>query len=152
MQKFLKISVLLLFCLLMFSTINSQTNISFKKVDSLTYSMYKNESWKKLKQFSNKTVKNNIDKTEIAKRNMLLLKAHDPKYEPYFALYYNPGGEEKKDYNWSMPSKIFDMINDPCVLIGKDYWEIVGGKDTYKDLLKIFKEVGIKTREVLEKI
>lgn len=93
-----------------------------------------------------KTVKPNLDQTEKAKKDLMLLKAHNPKFETYFGLFYNPGGPKKTDYNWSIPSKIFDMINDPVVLIGEDYWDKLGGKGTYTKLLEIFARVGIKTR------
>jgi hypothetical protein len=83
---------------------------------------------------------------------MLLLKAHDDKYQTYFGLYYNPGGPNREDYNWSVPSKIFDMLNDDCVLIGQEYWDFVGGKGTYASLLDVFGEVGEETREQLAKI
>jgi hypothetical protein len=99
-----------------------------------------------------KTVKPNIDQTEIAKKDMLMLKAHAPEYETYFSLYYNPGGPKREDYNWSMPSKIFDMTHDECILIGQEYWDFVGGKNTYFDLLEIFGEVGEKTRKKLKKL
>ncbi len=99
-----------------------------------------------------KTVKPNLDQTEIVKKDLLLLKAHDPSYKTYLCLYYNPGGPERKDYNWTMPSKIFDMLNDDCVLIGQDYWDLIGGKGTYKELLGIFEEVGRETHKKLEKI
>lgn len=99
-----------------------------------------------------KTVKPNIDQTEIAKKDMLMLKAHDPKYETYFSLYYNPGGPRREDYKWSMPFKIFDMAHDECVLIGQEYWDFVGGKNTYIDLLDIFGEVGNKTRKKLKRL
>jgi len=78
-----------------------------------------------------KTVKPNLDQTEIAKKDMLLLKAHNPDYQTYFGLFYNPGGEERKDYNWMIPFKLFDMHHDECVLIGKDFWNTIGGENTY---------------------
>lgn len=99
-----------------------------------------------------KTVKPNIDQTEIVKKDMLLLKSHNPKYEPFLGLYYNPGGPLRSDYNWSIPSKIFNMIEDPCVLIGQEYWDFIGGKGSYISLLKIFEKVGNDTRAQLEKI
>ena len=46
--------------------------------------------------FSIKTVKPNIDQTEKVKRDMLLLKMFNQKYQPFFALPYNPYGEKKK--------------------------------------------------------
>jgi len=99
-----------------------------------------------------KTVKPNIDQTEIVKKDLLLLKAHNPQFKTYLGLYYNPGGPKRIDYNWSIPSKIFDMKHDECVLIGSEYWDLIGGKGTYKSLLKIFEKVGNDTRAQLEKI
>lgn len=99
-----------------------------------------------------KTVKPNIDQTEIVKRDMLMLKAHDPKFETYFGLYYNPGGPRRADYNWSMPFKIFDMALDECVLIGQEYWDFIGGKKAYSNLLEIFGEVGENTRQKLKRL
>ncbi|GBE41272.1 MjaII restriction endonuclease [bacterium BMS3Bbin09] len=99
-----------------------------------------------------KTVKPNIDQTEIVKKDLLLLKAHDSNCETYLALYYNPGGSTRKDYNWSVPSKIFNMKSDNCVLIGKEYWDFLGGEGTYEELLDIFKEIGEKTRPQLKRL
>ncbi len=95
-----------------------------------------------------KTVKPNLDQTEKAKSDMLLLKAHDPNCQVYFGLFYNPGGEERSEYNWTIPSSIFDMLKDPVVLIGADYWNFLGEhKDTYINLLDVFKKVGEETRK-----
>lgn len=99
-----------------------------------------------------KTVKPNIDQTEIVKKDLLLLKAHNPQFKTYLGLYYNPGGPKRIDYNWSIPSKIFNMKHDECVLIGSEYWDLIGGKGTYNSLLKIFEKVGNDTRAQLEKI
>ncbi|MBC8212355.1 MAG: TdeIII family type II restriction endonuclease [Gammaproteobacteria bacterium] len=99
-----------------------------------------------------KTVKPNIDQTEIVKKDMLLLKAHNPKCESYLGLYYNPGGPNRSDYNWSIPSKIFNMSQDVCVLIGREYWDFIGGEGSYDALLEIFKKVGNDTRAQLKEI
>lgn len=48
--------------------------------------------------FSIKTVRPNLDQAENAKKDMLLLKAHNEKIVPFFALYYNPDGNSRKDY------------------------------------------------------
>jgi len=100
-----------------------------------------------------KTVKPNLDQTEIAKKDLLLLKAHNHEYQTYFGLFYNPGGPNRSDYNWTMPFKIFDMFHDDCVLIGKDYWNTLGdSSDTYEKLLEIFKIVGKRTQEAIMKL
>lgn len=93
-----------------------------------------------------KTVKPNLDQTEIAKKDMFLLKAHNPDFKTYFGLYYNPGGEKQVSYNWGIPFKVFNMHQDNVVLIGADYWNKLGGSGTYTELLGIFQSVGIKTR------
>ncbi len=102
--------------------------------------------------FSLKTVKPNLDQTQIAKKDMLLIKGHNPEYYPFFVLYYNPGGEEKKEYNWSIPNKLFNIIKDDCVLIGKEYWDLIGGEGTYSSLLETFQKVGLKTRDMLKNL
>lgn len=99
-----------------------------------------------------KTVKPNLDQTEIAKKDMLFLKAHNPNFRTFFALFYNPGGENRTDYNWMMPFKILNMHTDECVLIGRDYWDYIGGDDTYAELLEIFEEVGLETRTSLDRL
>ena len=60
------------------------------------------------------------------------------------------GWSARTDYNWSMPSRIFDMKHDECILIGKEYWDHIGGKGTYIALLKLFEIVGEKTRKQLK--
>jgi len=99
-----------------------------------------------------KTVKPNLDQTEIAKKDMLLLKAHNPNYRTYFGLFYNPGGEKRSEYNWTMPFKIFDMHKDDVILIGKDYWNTLGDSNTYLELLKVFDKVGKETRKAIAKL
>lgn len=96
-----------------------------------------------------KTVKPNLDQTEIAKKDMLMLKAYNPSLEVYLGLYYNPGGPLRSDYNWTMPMKIFNMRQDPCILIGQDYWDKLGGPGTYSELLLIFAKVGEITRKII---
>lgn len=93
--------------------------------------------------YSLKTVKPNLDQTEIAKRDMLYTRSVK-ECEVYFALPYNPageGGNYKRVH--SMPYSIFDMDNDESVLIGKDFWNKVGqDENTYNELLSIFDRVG----------
>lgn len=96
--------------------------------------------------YSLKTVKPNLDQTEMAKRDMLRTKTSiDEDVETYFALPYNPAGEGNnyRSAGHSIPYKIFDMDHDPCVLIGKDFWNKVGdNENTYDELLELFSEMG----------
>lgn len=129
--------------------------LAFNKGDTLVRRVI-SDLWLKKEEreifISIKTVKPNLDQTEKVKKDMFLLKAHNEKSDVYFALFYNPGGSKRSDYNWSMPSKIFNMKKDQAVLIGKDYWDFLGGKDTYEALLQIFEEVGLKTREQIKNL
>ncbi len=59
--------------------------------------------------------------------------------KPYYAMPYNPYGEKKSDYGHWVGSFI-DMEN--MVLLGKEFWDLIGGRDTYEELLSIYLEVG----------
>lgn len=96
-----------------------------------------------------KTVKPNIDQTAVAKSDSLKLKIFDSECNPYFGLYYNPYGENKDDYAHHPPMTIFNMRHDHIVLIGKEYWDLLGGIGFYEELLKIAKEVGADTQEMI---
>lgn len=93
-----------------------------------------------------KTVKPNIDQTAQAKKDLLSLKVADPTCNTFFCLYYNPYGEDRSDYAHKAPANIFDFKKDACVLIGKDYWDHLGGIGFYEELLDVFEEAGKQTR------
>ncbi|MBG6026602.1 TdeIII family type II restriction endonuclease [Proteus mirabilis] len=89
-----------------------------------------------------KTVKPNIDQTAEAKRDLLKLKIDDPNCNVYFGLYYNPYGVQRTGYAWTPPMRIFNFHYDSCILIGKDYWDCLGGKGTYEIILEIAQSAG----------
>lgn len=92
-----------------------------------------------------KTVKPNIDQTIVAKQDCLYLKAESPSCRVYFGLYYNPYGEQRAAYNHTPPMKVFDFHRDPVVLIGKAYWDTLGGDGCYEEILDIVEEAGKET-------
>ena len=96
-----------------------------------------------------KTVQPNIDQTAASKSDCLKLKANDSQCNVYFGLYYNPYGDRREDYAFSPPGKIYDMINDPVVLIGKDYWDCLGGSGFYEEVLSVAQDVGSETKEIV---
>ena len=98
-----------------------------------------------------KTVKPNIDQTAEAKRDLLKLKLNDPSCNVFFGLYYNPYGENQSDYSWSPPKRVFDIISDPVVLIGKPFWDTLGGEGFYEEVIQLAQEVGVKTKKLIEK-
>lgn len=99
-----------------------------------------------------KTVKPNIDQTAVAKQDMLTLKAYDNSCNVYFGLYYNPFGESRDDYRHNPPQTIFNMQTEPTVLIGRDYWDTLGGTGTYEEVLEIAAAVGEETRKRLKSL
>lgn len=99
-----------------------------------------------------KTVKPNIDQTAEAKRDLLKLKLADPTANVYYGLYYNPYGENKIDYAWTPPQGIFNFGTDPCVLIGKEYWDTLGGNGFYEEVLTIAARVGEDTKQQIQRL
>jgi len=99
-----------------------------------------------------KTVKPNIDQTTVAKQSLLRLTMAEPTCKVFFGLYYNPYGEERSSYAHNPPMRIFDFHNDSSVLIGRDYWDTLGGSGCYDIILEIAREVGKETREIVEKL
>ena len=89
----------------------------------------------------------NSDQTKVSKEKIFKLLAMEQKLvdEAYFALPYNPYGA-KEDYAWSFPLKWFDMKNDPCVLIGSEFWDLVGGIGTYETFITSVNELGLEYR------
>ncbi len=53
---------------------------------------------------------------------------------------YNPFGKEKSDYNWSF-AKNYLPFNE-IVVLGQEFWEIIGGAYAYEELLNIYHQVG----------
>lgn len=100
--------------------------------------------------FSIKTVKPNIDQTAVAKADLMKVKSAYPSCNAYFGLYYNPYGDDRALYNFNPPFKIFDMHADPVVLIGKDYWETIGGEGAYQEILDIAESVSIQAKKIID--
>lgn len=63
-----------------------------------------------------------------------------PKVKTFYATAYNPYGLNKRDYKHNFVLQYMDI--DSEVLIGKEFWDKIGGKGTYEDLLRIYQEVG----------
>jgi len=53
---------------------------------------------------------------------------------------YNPYGPSRTDYKWSFARNY--MHFEDALLIGQEFWEIVGGPTAYEELLEIYQEVG----------
>lgn len=95
----------------------------------------------------------NSDQTKVSKEKIFkLLAMYDtPINGAYYALPYNPYGFNKKDYQWSFPMRWFDMHNDPCVLIGNEFWDFIGGKGTYANFINEINSLGKEYKERIYK-
>ena len=128
-----------------FPTLISQiTSIKDKKFvpKSIRSDLYVNNMF-----FELKSPKPNKDQCINAVRRHLELhaaKSHE-KISTYFAMSYNPWGNNKNDYNHSFSKKYLDLENH--VLIGKEFWDLLGGSGTYEELVGIYKDVGIMNKD-----
>lgn len=80
----------------------------------------------------------NLDVCDESKRKMLtflaMRMAEKRKAVAWFGLTYNPYGEGMP-YKWSFTKKIMDMERQ--VVIGKSLWDVIGGKGTFEEILRI---------------
>lgn len=90
----------------------------------------------------------NSDQTKVSKEKMFKLYAMNEHIvdDAFYALVYNPYGK-KENYDWQFPKRWFDMINDPCVLIGDEFWNFIGGKDTYETFISEINKLGVTYKE-----
>lgn len=98
--------------------------------------------------FEIKTVKPNIDVFEKSKTKLLEWVARKRKpVKVFLAFPYNP-------YHPEPYSRFTEtgMMNHPKdFLIGDEYWDFIGGKNTFTDLLQTFDEVGKEFKKRLKK-
>ena len=89
--------------------------------------------------FEIKTVKPNIDVFEKSKTKLLEWVARKRKdINVYLAFPYNP--YYPKSYSRFTEVGMMDHPND--FLIGEEYWDFIGGENTFVDLLNAFDQVG----------
>jgi Type II restriction endonuclease, TdeIII len=90
----------------------------------------------------------NSDQTKVSKEKIFKLLAMSPKQVDYayYALPYNPYGK-KAEYKWVFPMRWFDMHNDESVLIGNEFWDLIGGAGTYKSFIKEVNKLGKEYKE-----
>ncbi len=63
-----------------------------------------------------------------------------PKAKAFYASAYNPYGIEKETYRHSFVVNYMDLEDE--VLLGKEFWDLVGGGGAYEEILEIYQEVG----------
>ncbi len=90
----------------------------------------------------------NSDQTKVSKEKLFKLLAMTPPQVDfaYYALAYNPYGT-KSNYSWSFPARWFNMRNDSSVLIGDEFWELLGGVGTYQTFINEINALGVHYKE-----
>lgn len=103
--------------------------------------------------FEIKTVKPNIDVFARTKEKLLQWKALRYSVEQailvksYICIPYNP--EAPNPYSrWTLQG-LFDLPNE--VLVAEEFWDFLGGRGTYDNLLDIFEQVGLELRDEIDK-
>jgi len=101
--------------------------------------------------FEIKGPKPNKNEMRAAKRDLLEILAmkacEGKKVKIYLGMYYNP--YYPKEYQRWTCLKFFNKGQD--FLIGKDFWDFLGGAGAYENLIKIYEDVGEEIRPVLDK-
>ena len=102
--------------------------------------------------FDIKTAKPNAGGFKEFKRTLLewvaVVLANKPETEinTFIAIPYNP--YEPKPYTrWTMKGML-DLKYE--VMVAEEFWDFLGGKNTYKDLLDCFERVGIELRDEID--
>lgn len=103
--------------------------------------------------FEIKTVKPNIDVFAKTKEKLLQWRAmrysvdKHVKVKAYICIPYNP--EAPKPYSrWTLQG-LYDLKKE--VLVAEEFWDFLGGKGTYEELLDIFEQTGIELRKEIDK-
>jgi hypothetical protein len=98
--------------------------------------------------FEIKTVKPNIDVFEKSKTKLLEWVARKrKKINVFLAFPYNP--YHPKPYSRFTEVGMMDIHND--FLVGNEYWDFIGGENTFSELLEVFNEVGKTFKVILER-
>lgn len=102
--------------------------------------------------FDLKTAKPNRDDIIGFKRKLLEWVAIRGSVKPNVKIYtglaipYNPYEPQPYD-RWTFQG-MFDLNNE--LKVAKEFWDFLGGNDTYEELLRIFEDVGIELRPEID--
>jgi len=80
-------------------------------------------------------------------RYHLLCGLSRPDAQSYYAMAYNPYGPNRSDYKWSVARKYTPF--EQAVIMGHEFWNIIGGETAYEELLDIYQEIGREKRNYM---
>lgn len=90
-----------------------------------------------------------LEVTQRLLRLHLVTGEERPQVAGYFAMAYNPYGPSRADYRWTYAKSY--MPFEDAVLIGEEFWSLVGTEGVYEELLEIYQQVGeARTKYVLD--
>ncbi len=94
-----------------------------------------------------KTIKPNKGESKEAKRALLKIAALRNKPVTVFVgMGYNP--YEPREFAWLLPLSYLKVGED--LIVGKQFWDFLGGKDTYEDLLNVFEQAGLELYDEID--
>ena len=103
--------------------------------------------------FEMKTPKPNKGQCLTSKEEHLMIHAirrkSFPEVKTYVSMGYNPDGEGN-EYTHSFGNTFLDIKGH--VIMGRAFWEYVGGKGAYEEVLKCYKQVGEMKQSAIKKI
>ena len=65
---------------------------------------------------------------------------HPEMTRAFFAGAYNPRGVSKAQYKHGLSNRYMDMKHG--VLIGREFWDLIGGDGMYEAILDAYREIG----------
>ncbi|NLJ57074.1 MAG: TdeIII family type II restriction endonuclease [Firmicutes bacterium] len=81
-----------------------------------------------------------LEVTQRLLRFHLLKGQPRPVVNAYYAMAYNPYGPNREQYKWNFALNYLPF--DQALVVGQEFWNIIGGPTAYKELLEIYQEVG----------
>ena len=90
-----------------------------------------------------------LDVTEKLLRIHALKQNGPPNVRTYYAMSYNPYGS-RDQYNHSFAINLLDMEHQ--VLLGPEFWELIGGPGTYEQVVELFGQVGREFRSEILRV
>jgi hypothetical protein len=124
---------------------SSKENATYQKSGNIADFYMKREGIEYF--FEIKTVKPNIDVFEKSKTKLLEWVARKrSNIKVFLAFPYNPYHPEP----YSRFTEVGMMDYGKDFLVGDEFWDLLGGKNTFKDLLETFESVGKKYKEKLD--
>ena len=129
------------------------TSGKMNKLKTIKVDLYIKSTDGTIHLFDLKTVKPNISNFKDFKRTLLewvaiyLSKHPDANIHSYIAIPYNP--YEPKPYErWTLKGML-DLDNE--LKVAEEFWDFLGGKGAYEELLNCFEKVGIELRPEIDR-